>query len=142
VEYFNYKIGIWLCFQKFPALNLPTKKNNSSISVYTVQYNWTSPVAQLPNKVGIIDDLGCHCIVGRLQLYKVTSVILDSHQGEWKWIKTCWFQCFPLFYCCYKPSCGTEQCSVTTGSSNLTLKMKWIFFILSSIARSYKHVSI
>lgn len=42
----------------------------------------TSIATQLLTRKDTIDDLGCLYIAVKLQLYKVTTVILDSHQGE------------------------------------------------------------
>lgn len=42
----------------------------------------TSIATQLLTRKDEIDDSGCLYIATKLQLYKVTTVILDSHQGE------------------------------------------------------------
>ena len=81
---YDYKIGNWFWFQKLPVWIVAGEKQ-SLISVYVPQYMCSASIAtQLLTRKAAIDDLACFCIVVKLQLYKVRTVIWDSHQGELK----------------------------------------------------------
>lgn len=81
MQCFVYKTGFWFCFQKFLIQPLPGKIQEQ-ILFMSHSVCSTSIATQLFTRKDTIDDSGCLYITVKLQLYKVTTVILDSYQGE------------------------------------------------------------